>query len=70
VPPRRGEVWLFASSETHARSKTGVNTRAVFGDYISIYDIQRGVADKAMLPPLREPRCQAGVEPAGAAEDR
>ena len=27
--------------------KTDANTRAVFGDYISIYDIQRAVADKA-----------------------
>lgn len=26
------------------------NTRAVFGDYISIYDIQRAVADKATVP--------------------
>ena len=27
--------------------KTDANTRAVFGDYIRIYDIQRAVADKA-----------------------
>ena len=27
--------------------KTDANTRAVFGDYISIYDIRRAVADKA-----------------------
>ncbi len=27
--------------------KTDANTRAVFGDYISIYDIQRAVADNA-----------------------
>ena len=27
--------------------KMDANTRAVFGDYISIYDIQRAVADKA-----------------------
>ena len=26
------------------------NTRAVFGDYISIYDIQRAVEDKATVP--------------------
>ena len=30
--------------------KTNANTRAVFGDYISIYDIQRAVADKATVP--------------------
>ena len=30
--------------------KTDSNTRAVFGDYISIYHIQRAVADKATVP--------------------
>ena len=30
--------------------KTDANTRAVFGDYISIYDIQRAVTDKATVP--------------------
>ena len=30
--------------------KTGANTRAVFGDCISIYDIQRAVADKSTAP--------------------
>jgi type I restriction enzyme, R subunit len=30
--------------------KTDANTRAVFGDYISIYDIQRSVTDKATVP--------------------
>src|SRR5207302_435013 len=30
--------------------KTDANTRAVFGDYISIYDIQRAVADGATVP--------------------
>jgi type I site-specific restriction-modification system R (restriction) subunit len=30
--------------------KTDANTRAVFGDYISIYDIQRAFADKAAVP--------------------
>jgi type I restriction enzyme R subunit len=29
--------------------KSDANTRAVFGDYISIYDIQRAVADKATV---------------------
>ena len=36
--------------------KTGANTRAVFGDYISIYDIQRAVADKATVPIYYESR--------------
>jgi type I restriction enzyme R subunit len=30
--------------------KTDANRRAIFGDYISIYDIQRSVADKAAVP--------------------
>ena len=30
--------------------ETDANTRAVLGDYISIYDIQRVVADKATVP--------------------
>src|SRR5207245_3460280 len=30
--------------------KTDANTRAVFGDYISIYDIQRAVTDGATVP--------------------
>ncbi len=36
--------------------KTDANTRAVFGDYISIYDIQRAVADKATVPIYYERR--------------
>ena len=36
--------------------KTDANTRAVFGDYISIYDIQRAVADKATVPIYFESR--------------
>ena len=32
------------------------NTRAVFGDYISIYDIQRAVDDKATVPIYYESR--------------
>ncbi len=36
--------------------KTDANTRAVFGDYISIYDIQRAVADKATVPIFYESR--------------
>jgi type I restriction enzyme R subunit len=36
--------------------KTDANTRAVFGDYISIYDIQRAVADKATVPAYYESR--------------
>ena len=35
---------------------TDANTRAVFGDYISIYDIQRAVADEATKPIYYESR--------------
>ena len=37
-------------------AKTDANTRAIFGDYISIYDIQRAVADKATVPIYYESR--------------
>ena len=36
--------------------KTDSNTRAVFGDYISIYDIQQAVADGATVPIYYESR--------------
>ena len=36
--------------------KTDANTRAVFGDYISIYDLQRAVIDKATVPIYYESR--------------
>ncbi|TYO98698.1 type I restriction enzyme R subunit [Geothermobacter ehrlichii] len=36
--------------------KTDANTRAVFGDYISIYDIQRAVTDGATVPIYYESR--------------
>ena len=36
--------------------KTDANTRAVFGEYISVYDIQRAVADKATVPIYYENR--------------
>jgi type I restriction enzyme, R subunit len=36
--------------------KTDANTRAVFGEYISIYDIQRAVADRATVPIYYESR--------------
>ena len=36
--------------------KTDANTRAVFGDYISIYDIQRAVTDKSTVPIYYESR--------------
>ena len=35
---------------------TDANTRAVFGDYISVYDIQRAVIDKATVPIYYESR--------------
>lgn len=37
-------------------AKTDANTRAVFGDDISVYDIQRAVADKATVPIYYESR--------------
>jgi type I restriction enzyme R subunit len=36
--------------------KTDANTRSVFGNYISIYDIQRAVEDKATVPIYYESR--------------
>src|SRR5207302_1647790 len=36
--------------------KTDANTRQVFGEYISIYDIQRAVEDKATVPIYYESR--------------
>ena len=36
--------------------KTDANTRAVFGEYISVYDIQRAVADGATVPIYYESR--------------
>lgn len=36
--------------------QTDANTRAVFGDYISVYDIQRAVADNATVPIYYESR--------------
>ncbi|MEN6356538.1 MAG: type I restriction endonuclease subunit R [Armatimonadota bacterium] len=36
--------------------KTDANTRAVFGDYINVYDIQRAVEDKATVPIYYESR--------------
>jgi type I restriction enzyme R subunit len=36
--------------------KTDANTRAVFGEYISIYDIQRAVEDRATVPIYYESR--------------
>ncbi len=36
--------------------QTDANTRAVFGDYISIYDIQRAVEDRATVPIYYESR--------------
>ena len=36
--------------------KTDANTRAVFGDYVSVYDIQQSVADGATVPIYYESR--------------
>ena len=47
--------------------KTDANTRSVFGEYISIYDIQRAVEDKATVPIYYESRL-AKARPAGGSE--
>lgn len=62
--------------------KTDANTTAVFGDYISIYDIQRAVEDKATvpiyyesrlakldLPEIEKPRVDADFEEATEGEE-
>ena len=41
---------------TPTRPIFSANTRAIFGDYISIYDIQRAVADGATVPIYFESR--------------
>ena len=50
--------------------KTDANTRAVFGDYISVYDIQRAVADGATVPIYYEGSGQIGFEAFRTAQDR
>src|SRR2546423_14378173 len=70
--PPRGQYFFFPASPRHMRDavpnasfigftgtpieKTDANTRSVFGDYISIYDIQRAVEDKATVPIYYESR--------------
>ena len=50
---------------------TDKNTRAVFGDYISIYDIQRAVEDKATVPIYYESRlAKLELDEAERPEDR
>ena len=50
---------------------TDTNTRAVFGDYISIYDIQRAVEDGATVPIYYESRlAKLELEGDGAAQAR
>jgi type I restriction enzyme, R subunit len=44
------------SRRTSCSGKTDANTRAVFGDYISVYDIQRAVQDQATVPIYYENR--------------
>ena len=43
--------------------KTDANTRAVFGDYISVYDIQRAVFDGATVPIYYESRLARASDP-------
>ncbi len=42
----------FIGFNRHTHREDDGKHRAVFGDYISIYDIQRAVADKATVPIL------------------
>ena len=51
--------------------KTDANTRAVFGDYINVYDIQRAVDDGATVPIYYESRlAKLELKAVGTAEDR
>ena len=51
--------------------QTDANTRAVFGDYISVYDIQRAVEDRRTVPIYYESRlAKLELNDDGAAEDR
>jgi type I restriction enzyme, R subunit len=47
---------LFIGFTGTPMENTDASTRAVFGDYVSIYDIQRAVADKATVPIYYESR--------------
>ena len=50
---------------------TDANTRAVFGDYISVYDIQRAVEDGATVPIYYESRlAKLELDGGGATDDR
>ncbi len=55
VRPRLPNVSLIGFIGTPIE-KTDANTRAIFGDYISIYDIQSSDADKATVPIYYERR--------------
>ena len=57
-PPhaRRPAERLVHRLHRHAIEKADANTRAVFGDYISVYDIQRAVEDGATVPIYYESR--------------
>lgn len=46
----------LSTSPARQSKKTDANTRAVCGDYISIYDIQRAVVDGATVPIYYESR--------------
>ncbi len=50
-------------------SKADHNTRAVFGDYVDIYDLSRAVADGATVPVTFEPRLIKVAFAAGLSED-
>lgn len=50
-------------------SKADHNTRAVFGDYVDVYDLSRAVADGATVPVTFEPRLIKVAFAAGLSED-
>src|SRR5713101_3011530 len=57
---------MLPSSALPARrtKRKDANTRAVFGDYVRLYDIQRAVEDKATVPIFYESRlAKLALEP-------
>jgi type I site-specific restriction-modification system R (restriction) subunit len=55
-PARCPAQCLVHRLHRHAHREDGREHAGVFGDYISIYDIQRAVADKATVPIYYESR--------------
>jgi type I restriction enzyme, R subunit len=49
-------LWRAPQRLPRSRCVQDANTRAVFGDYISVYDIKRAVKDGATVPIYYESR--------------